>query len=824
MSSARPASGRRIGVVQLIGLLLAFLLTAGLGGVLTAGLVMPAVATTNVITDTSVRLFDDLPAELVEVPLSQKSTVLASDGTVLAEFFFQDRVIVPLDQVSQPMKDAVIAIEDHRFYEHGGIDPAGMLRAMVSNFTKASGDGGGLQGGSTLTQQYVKNSLVQASQLLETAEQRAEAYRKATVTEGTEGVARKLAEAKMAIALEQRLTKDEILERYLNISQFGLSVYGVEAASQYYFSIPAKDLNYIQAATIAGITKEPARLDPTRNPEESQARRNIVLGRMHDLHMITDAEYTTGKATPIADTLVVGLSAPGCMAANAISAAGYFCDFVTKIIATDPVFGATRTERSDRLYRGGLTITTTLDRGLQAMADEEVKAGIPVDDPSGVGSAISVVQPGTGYVLAMAQNRNFVPSSPEPGSRSTPVNYNTDNKYGGASGFPPGSTFKPFTLMEWFKSGHSLGEIVNGTPRTWRESSFTACGSRLPDITPWRLANSEGGPGAMSVLDATRNSVNNAYADIASQLDLCDIMTGAAEIGVHKAGGLAGDGPFDPFPANVIGSQSIAPLTMAASFATFAANGTYCEPIAIISVVDSDGNQLPVPAANCRPALDPGVAAAVSYTLSHVFEGTGRDIGALSGGRVAAGKTGTTSENEHTWFVGFTPQISTAVWVGFPDEMKPVQEMTINGTYRGHVYGSTIAGPTWWRFMERALVSHENIGFPEPPSQYIQGVHVKVPNVAGRTVADATRILEEAGFHAQVYPISEFSPEARNTVARTMPGAGSSQVRGSLIKLVISGGPDPTELPGFRRAGPHGTTWVAPTTGSTAAAWRRLSR
>ena len=463
MSSARPASGRRIGVVQLIGLLLAFLLTAGLGGVLTASLVMPAVATTNVITDTSVRLFDDLPAELVEVPLSQKSTVLASDGTVLAEFFFQDRVIVPLDQVSQPMKDAVIAIEDHRFYEHGGIDPAGMLRAMVSNFTSAGGDGGGLQGGSTLTQQYVKNSLIQASQLLETEEQRAEAYRKATVTEGTEGVARKLAEAKMAIALEQRLTKDEILERYLNISQFGLSVYGVEAASQYYFSIPAKDLNYIQAATIAGITKEPARLDPTRNPEESQARRNIVLGRMHDLHMITDAEYTTGKATPIADTLVVGLSAPGCMAANAISAAGYFCDFVTKIIATDPVFGATRTERSDLLYRGGLTITTTLDRGLQAMADEEVKAGIPVDDPSGVGSAISVVQPGTGYVLAMAQNRNFVPSSPEPGSRSTPVNYNTDNKYGGASGFPTGSTFKPFTLMEWFKQRHALNEMVNGT-------------------------------------------------------------------------------------------------------------------------------------------------------------------------------------------------------------------------------------------------------------------------------------------------------------------------------------------------------------------------
>ena len=297
----------------------------------------------------------------------------------------------------------------------------------------------------------------------------------------------------------------------------------------------------------------------------------------------------------------------------------------------------------------------------------------------------------------------------------------------------------------------------------------------------------------MNELDATRNSVNNAYADIASQLDLCNIMTGAEEIGVHRAGGLAGDGPFGPYPANVIGTDSIAPLTMAASFATFAANGTYCEPIAIISVVDSDGNQLPVPPANCRPALDPGVAAAVSYTLSHVFEGTGRDIGALSGGRVAAGKTGTTSENEHTWFVGFTPQISTAVWVGFPDSMTPVRGMTINGTYRRHVYGSTIAGPTWWRFMERALVGHENIGFPAPPQSFIVAPKVNVPNVGGRSVDEATRILEEAGLRARVGPFRE-SGNAAGLVAWSDPAAGTSLTAGSAVTLVISSGPPPVVI------------------------------
>jgi len=791
VSPARPASGRRIGVVQLIGLLLAFLLTAGLGGVLTAGLVMPAVATTNVITATSVNLFDDLPTELEEVPLSEKSVVLASDGTVLAEFYFQNRIVVTLDQISQPMRDAVIAVEDHRFYEHGGIDPTGLLRALVNNATHR---GGGTQGGSTLTQQYVKNALIQNAQQGEDEEAIAAAIAAARVSEGTEGYARKLAEAKIAIALEQRLTKDQILERYLNIAQFGhAQIYGVEAAAEHFFSVHAIDLNYLQAATIAGITRAPGLYDPEWAPVKAEKRRNTVLGLMHDQGKITDEEYQTGIATPLASTLLIGqLAGVGCVAANAVSSAGYFCDYVTKIIINDPAFGETKADRSRLLYRGGLTITTTLDRGLQAMADEEVKAGIPVDDPSGVGSAISVVQPGTGYVLAMAQNRTYVPSSPEPGSRSTPVNYNTDNKYGGASGFPPGSAFKPFTLMEWFKSGHSLGEMVNGTARMRNENEFVACGARLAS-RPWNLGNAEGGRGIMTVLDATRNSVNNAYADIASQLDLCDIMTGAEEIGVHLAGGIAGEGPFGAFPSNVIGSQSIAPLTMAASFATFAANGTYCEPIAIISVVDSDGNQLPVPPANCRPALDPGVAAAVSYTLSHVFEGTGRDIGALSGGRVAAGKTGTTSENEHTWFVGFTPQISTAVWVGFPDSMTPVRGMTINGTYRRHVYGSTIAGPTWWRFMERALVGHENIGFPAPPQSFIVAPKVNVPNVGGRSVDEATRILEEAGLRARVGESRE-SGNAAGLVAWSDPAAGTSLTAGSAVTLVISSGPPPVVI------------------------------
>jgi membrane peptidoglycan carboxypeptidase len=769
--------------------MLAFVSMSGLGGVLAAGLVMPAVATTSVVTDTSVRLFDDLPSELDQVQLSEKSTIYAADGTLLATFFRENRIVVPLSEISPMMQHAVIAVEDHRFYEHGGIDPTGLLRAIVQNATDAEGE---VQGGSTLTQQYVKNMLIQAALESDDPLERAQAIEAARTAEGTAGYARKLAEAKMAIALEQRLSKDEILERYLNIAQFGKSVYGVEAAAQYFFSVPAAEVNYLQAATIAGVTAAPSQFDPELNPEESEGRRNIVLRAMRAQGFITEAEYQQGRATPLVDTLAIGQVRLGCMAANDVANAGYFCDYVTKIISQDPVFGETQADRARLLYRGGLTITTTLDVGLQAAADQEVKAGIPVGDPSGVASAISVVEPGTGKVLAMAQNRIYN-SAENSGPGETAVNFNTDNQYGSASGFAPGSTFKPFTLLEWFKQGHGLSEMVDGTVRLRNENEFVACGGRLAS-RPWPAGNADGGRGVMTVLDATRGSVNNAYLSIASQLDLCAIMAGAEELGIHKAGGQAGDGPFDPIPANVLGSQSVAPLTMAAAFAAFAANGTFCDPIAITSVVNSDGEQLPVPQANCRVAMSPEIAAAINYTLSQVWQGTGRSIGALPG-RPSAGKTGTTSANEYTWFVGYTPQISTAVWVGYSEGMIPVQGKTINGRWYRNVYGSTIAGPTWKRFMVRAHEGREVIGFPPPSARQLGGLNATVPSVVGRSVEDATNVLKEAGFNIVVGPTELSTIAAPGTVTRTSPGAGSSVTRGTVVTLVLSGGPPPAPPP-----------------------------
>jgi membrane peptidoglycan carboxypeptidase len=786
MSPSRAASARKVNAFQAVGLLVAFVLVATLGGVLAAGLVMPAVATTSAMTDTSVGLFDELPTALTLPQLSEKSTILAADGTLLATVYSENRIVVPLADISMQMRDAVIAVEDRRFYEHGGIDLLGMSRALLTNQLTGSN-----QGASTLTQQYVKNMLIQAASRIKDDAKRAQAISDAKDATGTEGYARKLREAKLAVTLEERLSKDDILAGYLNVAQFGASVYGVEAASQRYFSIPAKDLDYLQAATIAGITQSPVKYDPTRNPKDSQTRRNIVLGTMLREKYITQAQYNKGITTPIEDTLKVGQTRLGCITAeSAIPGSGYFCDYVVKVLTKDPVFGQTEAERRNLLYTGGLTIHTTLDPAKEALAVAAVQKAVPNTDRSGVGVAMSVVEPGTGKILAMAQNRTYDPA-PNPPAGSSALNYNTDKAYGGSNGFPPGSTFKPFTLLEWLKEGHALKEVVDGTPKTYQMSQFhgscTGFGGK-----PWKLRNSEGGAGLMTVLDATRNSVNNGFADMATQLDMCGIFKGAQELGVHTGSG----GDLTITPANVIGTDDIAPLTMAAAFAAFSADGTFCSPIAISSIEDRNGKSLPVPDAGCRQAISPELARAVTYGLSFVWTGTARNVKVLPNGRPASGKTGTTSANEHTWFVGYTKQMSTAVWVGHPQGMIPMQNEKINGVTRRNVYGSTIAAPAWRAFMAPASEGMPVERFAAPPSSMVNGVQVAVPNVIGLSVTAATTKLQGAGFHVKTDPTPVYSDVAPNgAVASTSPGSGSRVTRGTLVMLQISQGPKPAPPP-----------------------------
>ncbi|AEE47506.1 penicillin-binding protein [Cellulomonas fimi] len=786
------ARGRQVNLFQALALLLSFVLVAGVGGVLGAGLLLPAVTVANGVTDMTVTAFDDLPTELEPTKLPEKSVILAADGTLLATFFDEDRVVVPQSEISIHLQNAVIAVEDKRFRQHAGVDPTGMLRAAVQGQV---GSGDSQQGASTLTQQYVKNVLIQAAQKLPTRAEQQAAMTAATVAEGPEGYARKLREAKLAITLEKQMTKDEILEKYLNIAQFGIKVYGAEAAAQYYFSKPAKDLTYLEAATIAGITQSPSLWDPSRDPVKSQERRDVVLFTMHEQGYITDEEYEAGLATPVADTLHLKPLRIGCVAASdAVPGAGYFCDYVTKVIVNDPAFGAERKDRESLLYQGGLTITTTLDPARQAIADAEVKAAVPVDDSSQLGHALVSVEPGTGKIVAMAQNRIYAPVAANAGEE--PVNYNTDFAYGASGGFNPGSTYKPFTLLTWLSKGHSLYESVNGAERQLNLNQFRACGGKWSNNEPWKPNNSEGSGSMMTVLDATRNSVNLAYLSMAMELDMCDIADTASSIGVHIAKPrtadqgsnerlLAGTNGPGLNPSNVLGTDEVAPLTMAAAFATFASGGTYCTPIAITSVLDTDGNPLPVPDAQCHQAIPANLANTMNFALSGVWNGTASTVDAPP--FPSAGKTGTTSENEQTWFVGYTPRLSTAVWLGDPKQSKrQVKNMYVGPTWVRRAYGATVSAPTWRRFMVQALASGDNPGFAAPDDKLVFGERVGVPSVVGRSEGDARAILEQRGFRVSVDPTQIPSGQAAGTVAEQSPSGTAT--KGSTITLRISNG------------------------------------
>jgi membrane peptidoglycan carboxypeptidase len=767
-----------------MSLLAAFVATSIVGGVLLAGLAMPAVGATGYVARNSVAFFDSLPSDLETPPLSQRSRLLMANGNQIADFFEENRQEVELTAISPVMLQAIVAIEDSRFFQHGGVDPKGLFRAAVANYASK----GVVQGASTLTQQYVKNVLV------ETANVRGDrAGVEAAIAKDS---SRKVREIKLAIALEKRFSKQEILNRYLNIAYFGDEVYGVEAASRYYFQKPAKDLTLPQAALLAGLVQSPGEWSPKR-PEKAKQRRDVVLRRMRDLGMITPAEFTQARDTPVTDTR----SKPRRGCANAGSNAWY-CDYVWRLIIKSNDFsalGKTEDERQQALLRGGLTITTAMNRTVQDAAWAATKGTIPIDDPSHVSTAAVTVEPGTGKVLAIAQNKLYDPAG-GPGQVAT--NYATDYAYGGSQGFQTGSTFKPFTLATWLKKGKSLNSTVSAVGGSAPFSAFRSC-DYLDKSQTYEYGNSEGsGTGSMTVLNATFKSVNTAYVSMEKQLDLCDIAATAESMGVHLAS------PQADFckkgrpkttklptcsPALTLGPKELSPMTMAAAYATFATGGVFCKPIAVLSIKDRTGKDLPVPKADCNRALEKDVAAGVNFALQKVLtEGTasGRGIG-----RPAAGKTGTTNNSVDTWFVGYTAQRATAVWVGDPTprerngqlERQTLNFRTIDGEKQRHVFGATFAAPIWQKIMRKANEGLPERGFSLPSGKLLRADKGNVPNVRGQTLESAVKRLQEAGFRTRVSGVQP-SPFPPGSVAETSPGPGSQLDKGELITIIVSAG------------------------------------
>ncbi len=769
-------------IVRALGLVAVFLVTCLVAGVLASGFLLPAAATAGFLTSSGVDYYNDLPSELEVPPLSERSTILAADGSVITYIYAQNRLVVPLAGVSQNMVNATVSIEDSRFYEHNGVDLRGTVRALVSN---ASG-GVGTQGGSTLTQQYVKNVLLEEA----ARNQNEEAVVAATASEGIPGYKRKFTEARYALALEDVYTKEEILEKYLNIANFGNAQYGIYAAATYYFQVAPADLTIAQSALLSGIVQRPSELDPVDYPDAALDRRNTVLYRMFELNKISQADYDAAVASPLGITPTE--TPNGCLNAGEIA---FFCDYVIQtIIGADlgdtpspfAALGATPDERNEALYRGGVTIQTTIDRGLQSIAWQAVRSQIPDTERAGV--AMNTIQPGTGRILAMAQNRLYGDANGT--YQFTKVNYAT----GGSLGFQPGSTFKPFTLAAWLKAGKSLSAVVDATDFEGPTKSFPAGCTQLDSriYTAGNAGDSGGVSGQVPVLRASFNSINGAYLRMSQQLDLCGIAETAASLGVTdmsgREDGVGKPGGYNIVPAMVLGSANVSPLAIAGAYAAFAAEGLFCPPIAVDGIVNRQGEAIPITPVGCTQALDPEVARGVNYALQQtLIQGTARSLGGI--GRPAAGKTGTTDQSNATWFAGYTPNLASAVWVGDTDLANlPLSKFPINGRTTRSVFGSTFALPTWGNFMNQApqYLGLEPVGFANPNDDVLYGPPVRVPSVVGLSVESAQRRLAEAGLGASVSEERRAGPA--NLVVGQSPGPGGQTRGGSAITLYLGGG------------------------------------
>ncbi|MEV4010292.1 transglycosylase domain-containing protein [Nonomuraea angiospora] len=667
-------------------------LAGALGGVLTAALAAPVVSGGGIAAKNVANTFVDLPPAPREEPLDQVTRLLDKDGRTFAQFYEANRTAVPLRAVAPVMRKAIVAIEDARFYEHGGLDVRGTFRALLTN-TQA---GGIKQGGSSLTQQLVKNILIEAARN-EAERDRARAP----------NLARKITELRLALALEKKYRKDEILERYLNIAYFGAGAHGVEAAARRFFSTPASRLTLGQAATLAGAVRMPYSTDPSLgrdHRERLKARRDLVLDRMAGLKLISPQEAAGAKVAPLA--IKLRPEPGGCEQ----SAYPFYCLYVQRELLSNPVFGNTEAERQTRMARGGLTIRTSLDPIAQRAAEQAIRRHVWPEDTEVAAEAM--VEPRTGRIRAMAASKRF---GRNPGNRKngpkTTFNLAADVAHGGGQGFQAGSTFKVFTLATALQQGWRFGDGFNTPGELVPGQGYRDCAGHAVNDPDTRILNAtgEGSGGPHSIETGTWKSVNIFYMMLERKVGLCNVVRTAKALGIARADGE----PLKEVPTFTLGVNEMDPVTVAAAFAAFAARGIYCRPLAIVEIVGRDGRRTHVPPA-CERAIEEEVADAVNYVLEGVFsKGTmqGQSIG-----RPAAGKTGTNNGYTSAWFAGYTPALAAAVSVGDirGSYRFPLQGVQIGDDYYGAVQGASLPGPIWVESMESALRDVEPKGFSGP--------------------------------------------------------------------------------------------------------------
>ncbi|MGE3619420.1 MAG: transglycosylase domain-containing protein [Acidimicrobiia bacterium] len=651
-------------------LLLRFVLIVGIAGLVLAATVVALVPVGRDLSTAG----HSTQSEVSLGPLDQRSYVYAADGSLLASLRAEiDREPVALAQVPAHVSAAILAVEDAEFYAHGGVNLRSILRALISNV-----DAGGVsQGGSTITQQLIKQEVLTDEQSLD----------------------RKLREAVLATRLEEQLTKDQILERYLNVVYFGNGAYGVQAASETYFGVGVESVDVPQAALLAALIANPARFDPIRYPDAARSRRDLALSRMVTTGAITAEDAVSYGSAPLPAQINQVLPQPDT----------YFVEQVKQELLDDPRLGATRADREYAIFRGGLRIHTTLDPRAQELAlgarDDVLAEVSPEGTPAGLaplpnptsgelrdkgvreytggqrwatGTVISV-EPATGAVRAMVGGPGF-----------DQFKYNITTQRPGRQ---TGSAFKVFVLMAALENGLVPSDTINGGG---------PCTFKIPGVPePYEVENfGNSGGGGGTITSQTLRSSNCAYVRLGQVVGLDKVVAQAQRMGVTAA--------LDPgFFSLPLGSVEIRPIEMAGAYAAIANDGLYNAPYVVERVEASDGSVLFAHEANPVRAASPQSARLAAQILeSNVRSGTGTR--ARIAGQHAAGKTGTAQDSSNGWFVGFTPYMSTAVWIGSPFDNYSVR---IRGT---GITGGSYPAIIWGRYMSAWHEGLEERSYPAP--------------------------------------------------------------------------------------------------------------
>ncbi|MDT0277471.1 penicillin-binding protein [Blastococcus goldschmidtiae] len=715
-------------------------------GVLVAGLLLPWVGGSGLVARNSASLLDALPVELTDATPPGMTRVEAADGTLITNLYDKNRTPVASDQIAEVMKQALVAIEDSRFYEHNGLDVQGTMRALVKNLAAGEVQ----EGGSTLTQQLVKQTLLQTADSSEGRD---------AATEQTP--ARKVREARLALALEETYSKDEILTRYLNLVYFGKGAYGVQAAAQRYFSVDAAELDLAQAAMLAGLVQRPFYDDPIDNPENAQVRRNTVLQRMAALGYITPEQLAEIAPTPVA-------VAPGIPPANdCIDAAigGFFCAYAKDYLVRELKL------TQAQLRTGGLTIRTTLRPDMQLAGDQAVLNTLAMGDP--LAGMYTAVEPGTGNLLAMSVNRRFGCD----GIECESVILNARASQGA------GSTYKVFVAAAAMAQGIPANHVIT-TPNTYVSRVFKDWDPDAGVAIPYDVSNvGTRYPRTLDMREALVRSSNTYFLALLDQLGSLEQPVRMAQaMGLRSLDPVADAIIEQRKPAFVLGPDATSPLDLASAYSTLAANGTACAPVPVAEVLDRNGEPLEnedgtpvVTGSDCTPeAIPEGVATTLNQVLiGDVSSPQGTGTRAAVPGHEIAGKTGTSQSNYSVTFVGYTPQYSASVMV-----LNPKQNQEIDG------FGGGMPATIWHDAMAPILTAQPAVAFPPADPQILNGRSLPVPGCL--SVRDCEQVLREAGFTTRTESVD--SPLRRGSFLRTNPPAGAEAPVSEPVSIVVSDG------------------------------------